>query len=78
MPDLTTAQRRSLEAIREVRVYRQYHPRGYSWGKPRGIRADVIERLIGMGLARLGSIQQPGLIAPVVLTDKGREALDGS
>lgn len=74
-PGLTAPQRRALEKIAEGRVKRYYGPRGHQWATGSRVRGVVVERVIGMKLAKLGPIKQPGLVATVELTDAGREAI---
>lgn len=75
---LTPAQRNALVKISQGRVKRYYLPRGHKWAGSGRVRADVIERVIGMRLAKLGPIKQPGLVATVELTEAGQEAISGA
>lgn len=77
MSQLTAAQRKALEAVRdgEVTWFTPWSRHTVPRYEAPGIRSDVIQRVVDARLARVGS-RVNTLRAIVELTDAGREALD--
>lgn len=74
----TPAQLRALVAIERGEVMRNinFGTRTGYWVAPTAIRGDLITRVVDARWARVGSMRTP-VLAPVELTDKGRDVLHG-